>query len=92
MMRTNTHKIKGQSIHSRPAEDRTPGALGEIEAWRARRANDFSLATLLEAGTGLGIVYGLLRNAPAIWIGNGVTLTLAGLHRLGENEKRFLLQ
>jgi MtN3 and saliva related transmembrane protein len=48
---------------------------------RTRSANDFSLATLLmlEAGTGLWIVYGLLRGAPAIWLGNGVTLALAGL-------------
>ena len=38
------------------------------------------LATLvlLEAGTSLWIVYGLLRDAPAIWLGNGVTFVLAG--------------
>ncbi len=51
-----------------------------VKTWRTRSANDFSLATLLmlEAGTALWIVYGLWRNAPAIWLGNGVTLTLAG--------------
>jgi len=51
-----------------------------VKTWRTHSANDFSLVTLLmlEAGTGLWIVYGLLRDAPAIWIGNGVTLTLAG--------------
>jgi MtN3 and saliva related transmembrane protein len=51
-----------------------------VKTWRTHIANDFSLVTLLmlEAGTGLWIVYGLLRDAPAIWIGNGVTLTLAG--------------
>ena len=51
-----------------------------VKTWRTRSANDFSLVTLLmlEAGTGPWIVYGLLRDAPAIWIGNGVTLTLAG--------------
>jgi MtN3 and saliva related transmembrane protein len=51
-----------------------------VKTWRARSANDFSLATLLmlEAGTGLWIVYGMLRDAPAIWFGNGVTLALAG--------------
>jgi MtN3 and saliva related transmembrane protein len=51
-----------------------------VKTWRTRSAHDFSLATLLmlEAGTALWIVYGLWRNAPAIWLGNGVTLTLAG--------------
>jgi MtN3 and saliva related transmembrane protein len=52
-----------------------------VKTWRTGSAHDFSLVTLLklEAGTGLWIVYGLLRDAPAIWLGNGVTLTLAGL-------------
>jgi MtN3 and saliva related transmembrane protein len=51
-----------------------------VKTWRSRSANDFSLATLLmlEAGTSLWIVYGLWRNAPAIWLGNGVTFALAG--------------
>ena len=46
-----------------------------VKTWRSRSANDFSLATLLmlEAGVGLWIVYGVLRDAPAIWLGNGVT-------------------
>ncbi|CAM5769831.1 hypothetical protein LMIY3S_02969 [Labrys miyagiensis] len=51
-----------------------------VKTWRTRSANDFSLSTLLllEAGSSLWIYYGLLRGAPAIWIGNGVTLALAG--------------
>ena len=51
-----------------------------VKTWRSGSANDFSLATLLmlEAGVGLWIVYGLLRAAPAIWLGNGVTFALAG--------------
>jgi MtN3 and saliva related transmembrane protein len=51
-----------------------------VKTWRTGSAHDFSLITLLmlEAGTGLWIVYGMLRDAPAIWLGNGVTLTLAG--------------
>ncbi len=51
-----------------------------VRTWRSRSANDFSLATLLmlEAGTLLWIFYGLWRNAPAIWLGNGVTFALAG--------------
>lgn len=51
-----------------------------VKTWRTRSADDFSLATLLmlEAGVGLWIVYGVLRDAPAIWLGNGVTFALAG--------------
>ena len=51
-----------------------------VKTWRTRSANDFSLSTLLmlEAGASLWIYYGLLRQVPAIWIGNGVTLALAG--------------
>lgn len=51
-----------------------------VKTWRTRSANDFSLVTLLmlEAGTGLWILYGMMRDAPAIWLGNGVTLALAG--------------
>lgn len=50
------------------------------KTWRTRSADDFSLVTLLmlEAGTGLWICYGLWRAAPAIWLGNSVTLTLVG--------------
>jgi MtN3 and saliva related transmembrane protein len=52
-----------------------------VKTWRTGSAHDFSLITLLllEAGTAVWIVYGMLRNAPAIWLGNGVTLTLAGI-------------
>jgi MtN3 and saliva related transmembrane protein len=51
-----------------------------VKTWRTRSANDFSLITLLmlEAGTVLWIAYGAVRDAPAIWLGNGVTLALAG--------------
>ena len=51
------------------------------KTWRTRSARDFSLVTLLmlEAGTLLWIVYGVSRDALAIWLGNGVTLTLVGL-------------
>jgi MtN3 and saliva related transmembrane protein len=51
-----------------------------VKTWRSRSAHDFSLATLLmlETGTALWIIYGVLRGAPAIWLGNGVTLALAG--------------
>lgn len=50
------------------------------KTWRTRSANDFSLIMLLMlvAGTGLWICYGVWRNAPAIWLGNGVTLVLVG--------------
>jgi MtN3 and saliva related transmembrane protein len=51
------------------------------KTWRTRSADDFSLVTLLmlEAGTSLWIFYGLWRGAPAIWLGNSVTLTLVGI-------------
>ena len=51
-----------------------------VKTWRTQSARDFSLATLLmlEAGVGLWLVYGVLRAAPAIWLGNGVTFALAG--------------
>lgn len=44
-------------------------------------ANDFSLPTLLmiEAGSSIWIFYGVLRDAPAIWLGNGLVVTLTGL-------------
>ena len=51
-----------------------------VKTWRTRSADDFSATTLLmlEAGTGLWILYGIWRDAPAIWLGNGITLTLVG--------------
>ena len=52
-----------------------------VKTWRTGSANDFSLTTLLMilAGTSLWIFYGLLRGAPAIWLGNGVTFALVGM-------------
>src|ERR1041384_3090959 len=52
-----------------------------VKTWRTGSANDFSLTTLLmiEAGTSIWIIYGMLRSAPAIWLGNGVTFALVGL-------------
>lgn len=52
-----------------------------VKTWRMGSAKDFSLITLLmiEAGCSLWIYYGLLRGAPAIWLGNGVTFVLVGL-------------
>ena len=52
-----------------------------VRTCRTRSADDFSLATLfmLEAGGSLWILYGVWRDAPAIWHGNGVTLVLVGL-------------
>ena len=52
-----------------------------VKTWRTGSAKDFSMTTLLmiEAGTSMWIYYGLLRDAPAIWLGNGVTLALVGL-------------
>lgn len=51
-----------------------------VRTWRTRSAADFSLATLLmlEAGVSLWIFYGLWRDAPSIWLGNGVTFVLVG--------------
>jgi MtN3 and saliva related transmembrane protein len=51
-----------------------------VKTWRTRSAHDFSLTTLfmLEGGTGLWMIYGLMRGAPAIWLGNGLTFALAG--------------
>lgn len=50
-----------------------------LKTWRTRSAADFSLPTLimLECGVGLWTIYGVMRGAPAVWIGNGVTLILA---------------
>jgi MtN3 and saliva related transmembrane protein len=51
-----------------------------VKTWRSRGAKDFSLLTLLllEAGVSLWIFYGVWRDAPAIWLGNSVTLALVG--------------
>ncbi len=50
------------------------------KTWRTRSAHDFSLPTLLmlEVGVGLWMLYGIMRAAPAVWFGNGLTLALAG--------------
>ena len=50
------------------------------KTWRTRSARDFSLPTLLmlELGVGLWMLYGIMRGTPAVWIGNGITLALAG--------------
>ena len=52
-----------------------------VKTWRSGSAKDFSLTTLMMimAGTSLWIYYGVLRGAPAIWLGNGVTFALVGL-------------
>jgi MtN3 and saliva related transmembrane protein len=51
------------------------------KTWQTGSAKDFSVITLLMimAGCSLWIYYGLLRGAPAIWLGNGVTFGLVGL-------------
>jgi MtN3 and saliva related transmembrane protein len=50
-----------------------------VKTWRTRSADDFSLPTLLmlEFGVGLWTIYGVMRAAPSVWIGNGITLVLA---------------
>ena len=50
-----------------------------IKTWRTGSAHDFSLPTLLMlvAGVALWTLYGVMRNAPAVWFGNGVTMVLA---------------
>lgn len=49
------------------------------KTWKTRSAEDFSLSTLimLVAGVLLWTIYGVLRAAPAVWFGNGVTVMLA---------------
>ena len=61
-----------------------------VKTWQTRSANDFSLPTLLmlEAGTVLWICYGVWRAAPAIWLGNGVTLALVGFILLVKVQNR----
>jgi MtN3 and saliva related transmembrane protein len=51
-----------------------------VKTWRTGSADDFSLPTLLilEGGVALWAIYGVLRAAPSVWIGNGITLVLAG--------------
>jgi MtN3 and saliva related transmembrane protein len=50
-----------------------------VKTWRTRSADDFSLPTLLmlEVGVALWAIYGVMRAAPSVWIGNGITLLLA---------------
>ena len=50
-----------------------------IKTWRTGSARDFSLSTLLMlvAGVGMWTIYGIMRTAPSVWFGNGVTLALA---------------
>ena len=50
-----------------------------IKTWRTGSAHDFSLPTLLMlvSGVGLWTIYGVLRTAPAVWFGNGVTMVLS---------------
>lgn len=50
-----------------------------IKTWKTGSARDFSLPTLLMlvAGVTLWTLYGVMRNAPAVWSGNGVTMVLA---------------
>jgi MtN3 and saliva related transmembrane protein len=52
-----------------------------VRTWRTRSARDFSLPTLLMivAGSGIWIFYGAWRNAPSIWLGNGVVVALTGV-------------
>ena len=50
-----------------------------VKTWRTRSADDFSLPTLLMLVVGIGLwtIYGVLRAAPAIWLGNGIAIVLA---------------
>lgn len=50
-----------------------------VKTWRTRSADDFSLPTLsmLVAGIGLWTIYGVMRDAPPVWLGNGITMVLA---------------
>jgi MtN3 and saliva related transmembrane protein len=62
-----------------------------VKTWRTGRANDFSLPTLLmlETGASIWILYGALRDAPAIWLGNGVTFALVGLILLVKSKNLY---
>jgi uncharacterized protein with PQ loop repeat len=76
------HKAPNQSADrsrgQHPGNARVPAQV--VKTWRTRSAKDFSLLTLLllEAGVSLWIFYGVWRDAPAIWLANGVTLALVG--------------
>ena len=50
-----------------------------VKTWRTRSADDFSLPTLLMLVVGIGLwtIYGVMRAAPSIWLGNGITMVLA---------------
>jgi MtN3 and saliva related transmembrane protein len=50
-----------------------------IKTWRTRSAQDFSLPTLLMLvfGVGFWTIYGVVRGAPSVWFGNGVTAILS---------------
>ena len=50
-----------------------------VKTWRTGRADDFSLPMLLilEGGVALWTIYGVMRGAPSVWIGNGITMVLA---------------
>lgn len=51
-----------------------------VKTWRTRSADDFSLPTLLMlvVGVALWTIYGVMRAAPSIWLGNGIILGSAG--------------
>lgn len=53
-------------------------SLGLIAGVLTMLARDLSLSTLmlLVAGSGLWMVYGVLRAAPSVWLANGTTATL----------------
>jgi MtN3 and saliva related transmembrane protein len=50
-----------------------------VKTWRTRSADDFSLPTLLMLviGVGMWTIYGVMRAAPSVWLGNGITMVLA---------------
>ena len=50
-----------------------------VRTWRMGSARDFSLSTLLMLvmGVGLWTIYGVLRGALSVWLGNGITMVLA---------------
>jgi len=47
--------------------------------WRTGSADDLSLPTLmmLVAGIALWTIYGVVQDAPSVWIANGITMVLA---------------
>ncbi|PZW37659.1 MtN3 and saliva related transmembrane protein [Humitalea rosea] len=49
------------------------------KTWRTGSAEDFSLPMLamFVAGVGLWLVYGVLIEAPSVWLANGITGPLA---------------